>query len=185
MAMKEIKTFSVKPGEEEVTITLWQTFGWELKGAPQEIYNKDSHLEVEGDDLYNVTTTTHYVKLSFERNPERPNYDELKSLETQYYELKNPYDPSYDKPKLLFGFILTIVFIILWFLSFNIMNKSGAMQYLGIGIAIIIPTVSIIRLVLYPKRRKIWKEDCEKYSKELSAVNAKKEEIISKAQSLI
>lgn len=184
MAMKEIKSFSVQPGEEEDTIQLWQSFGWELKGAPQEIYNKDSHIESKGDDLYNVTTTTHYIKLTFERDPERKNYDELKSLETQYHELKDPYDPYCDKPRIFFGTLITIISVILWIVILgNFFDKFPVL--LGISVFLGFPAILIFRLVTYPKRRKAWKNTCEIYNNELDVVNSKREEIVSKAQNLL
>lgn len=180
--MKDIKSFSVQPGEEEDTIKLWQSFGWELKDAPQEIYNKDSKLERQGDDIYSVTTTTHYIKLTFERDPDRKNYDELKSLEAQYYELKNPYYPN-DKPKIFFGFLITIICIVLWFVMLAII--SDKFLFLAILVGLGFPILLIFRLATYPKRRKAWKNECEEYNNELSVVNSKREEILFKAQSLV
>lgn len=182
MAMKEFKSFSVLPSEEEDTIKLWQTFGWELVGAPQEIYNKDSNLERKGDDIYSVTTTTHYIKLTFERDPERKNYDELKSLETQYYDLKDPYYP-YNKPKIFFGTLITIICVVLWIVILG--NFFDKFPYVGIGIFVGFPAILIFRLATYPKRRKVWKNELEEYNNELSLVNSKREEIMSKAQSLV
>lgn len=182
MAMKEFKSFSVLPSEEEDTIKLWQTFGWELVGAPQEIYNKDSNLERKGDDIYSVTTTTHYIKLTFERDPERKNYDELKSLETQYYDLKDPYYP-YNKPKIFFGTLITIICVVLWIVILG--NFFDKFPLVGIGIFVGFPAILIFRLATYPKRRKVWKNELEEYNNELSLVNSKREEIMSKAQSLV
>ena len=183
MAMKEFKSFSVLPSEEEDTIKLWQTFGWELVGAPQEIYNKDSNLERKGDDIYSVTTTTHYIKLTFERDPERKNDDELKSLETQYYDLKDPYYP-YNKPKIFFGTLITIICVVLWFVILcNFVDKFPLL--LGMFVGLGLPVLLIFRLATYPKRRKVWKNELEEYNNELSVVNSKREEILSKAQSLV
>ena len=37
MALKEFKSITVEPGTEDSEIRLWQTFGWDLVGAPQEV----------------------------------------------------------------------------------------------------------------------------------------------------
>jgi len=84
---KETKFIEVNPSSVERTIEKWGWFGWEIMGAPQEIYNKDSHLEGRGDSIYNVTETTHYVKITFQREKTMPNYDELCKLE---HEFDNP-----------------------------------------------------------------------------------------------
>lgn len=166
MAMKEIKSFSVQPGEEENTIKLWQTFGWELVGAPQEIYNKDSNFERRGDDLYSVTTTTHYIKLTFERDPARPNYEELKSLEVEYEAQKDPYYPDGEAKIIGLGWGILIVI--------------GLILCIVPGILIL-----IFRLATYPKRKQKWEQIYGEYRKEMDAVKAKREEIMSKAQSLV
>jgi hypothetical protein len=81
--MEETKTISVKPRDEQSTIELWQNFGWNLMSS-QEINNTDSHLERHGDTIYNVTSKENYVKITFKRNKNIPNYDKLVSLENQY-----------------------------------------------------------------------------------------------------
>ena len=86
---KETKFIEVHPSEVENTIEFWQYFGWELVGAPQEIYNKDSHLERRGDDTYSVTTTTNYAKITFQRDNSIPNYAELVDLEKKFYAVPN------------------------------------------------------------------------------------------------
>ena len=165
MAMKELKTFSVNPGTEEREIQIWRSFGYELVGAPQEIYNQDSHLENDGDDLKNVTTTTHYIKLTFERDPERKNYSELKSLEEQYYGLKEP--TLWEKPKLITK---------LWLILIGV----GLLIYVVPGIILL-----VIHIIKYVKDTKLWNSCYERYRNEMASFKAQQKEIIDKAQALV
>ncbi|GHT19475.1 hypothetical protein FACS1894189_8300 [Planctomycetales bacterium] len=99
MARKEIKTINVQPADEESAISVWQTFGWELKNNQEvKIQSENAYLEKDfwGDGINQVTTThrEHYVKLTFERDTSMPNYAELVSLEQQYYALPHPVPPG-------------------------------------------------------------------------------------------
>lgn len=165
MAMKELKTFSVAPGAEEEEIQLWRSFGWELVGAPQVIYNQDSHLENQGDDLVSVTSTTHYVKLTFERDPERKNYSELKSLEEQYYSLKEP--TIWSRPQLITKLWLIIIGI-------------GLLIYVVPGIILL-----VIHIIKYKKDIELWNSSYARYRTEIESFNAQQKEILDKAQSLV
>mgnify|MGYP004461237845 CR=1 FL=1 len=84
MARLESTSLSVSPKEEQSVIELHQKFGWELKSS-QEIFNKDSHNERRGDSVYNVTETTNYVKLVFQRDKDMPYYKQICELENKYY----------------------------------------------------------------------------------------------------
>lgn len=84
----EIKTLEIKNSEEDSTIRFWAQFGWSLKSS-QRIYNKDSHLEKRGDEVYSVTETVDYTKLVFERDKAHPNYKQIVELETEYFAILN------------------------------------------------------------------------------------------------
>lgn len=87
---KEIKTLTVKPNEDAQTIQNLQCFGWTLLSS-QEVYNKDSHLEAWGKNTYSVTQTTHYVKLTFERDRAKlVNYAQIRQLEDAYMAVPYP-----------------------------------------------------------------------------------------------
>lgn len=81
--MKETKSITVLPSDENETIDLWADFGWELQSS-QEIFNKDSGLKRSGDTIYSVTTTINYVKLVFQRDTSMPNYEEIRKKEAEY-----------------------------------------------------------------------------------------------------
>lgn len=94
---KEIKTIMVKPNEDAQTIQNLQCFGWTLLST-QEVYNKDSHLEAWGKNTYSITQTTHYVKLTFERDAtQMANYAQIRRLEDAYMAL--PYPKRNPAPK--------------------------------------------------------------------------------------
>lgn len=168
MAMKEFKSKTVAPGTEEAEISIWQSFGWELVGAPQEVRTSDSQRLTGRDEDYEYYETikgVHYIKLSFERNPERPHYEELKSLETQYYSIKNPYCP--DAPR-----FITFLWLILIVL--------GLAAYVIPGVILL-----ILHIISHIKKSKKWNEDFSKYQQELNLVNSQRKEILSKAQALV
>jgi len=183
MAAKEIKSISVAPAVESETISLWQTFGWELK-SNQEIKNKDSRIERRGDNLVSVTETEHYVKLTFERDPERQNYAELKSLEDRYQAQIHPGSP----PK-RFGLVFAILIGISLFFgigSFTLLGDPVARFDTGVpliiimGLILITPGILIIvsRIRSYPKRLQPWEADLDLYTKNRS-------ECLERAKSLV
>ena len=166
MALKEFKSITVSPDTEEDEIRLWQTFGWELVGAPQEVRTADSQIKTGADEDYEYYKTiagVHYIKLSFERKPDREHYEELKQLETQYYELKDPYCPY--PPSFKVWLILIII---------------GFIFYLIPGIILLVVGINSHR-----KKTKQWNEDYSAYQEELKSVKAKREEILAKAESLV
>lgn len=166
MALKEFKSITVSPGTEENEIRLWQTFGWELVGAPQEVRTADSQIKTGADENYEYYKTVegvHYIKLSFERKPERQNYEELKSLETQYYELEDPRYPV--RPSFKIWLILIII---------------GFIFYIIPGIILL-----VVGIKSYRKKTKQWNEDYSAYQEKLKTVEAKREEILAKAESLV
>ena len=93
---RETKSITVLPKEEQNAIEIWQLFGWELLSS-QEIFNKDTHKETRSDGVYNVTTTTNYVKLVFSRETNMPNYAQIVALEREYDSIS---DPQYTEPAL-------------------------------------------------------------------------------------
>ena len=159
---QETKSLTVSPSEEQNTIELYQSFGWELKSS-QEIFNKDSHLESRSDGTYNVTTTTNYVKLVFSREKTIPHYDELVKLENDYSLTVLPIKPS-GKVLFILGGILIV----------------GGVASLPIGLAYGIPGIGLIVWGAISRNKKM-----KKYYADKSAVTSKRREILSKALSLL
>ncbi|MDR0286890.1 MAG: tetraspanin family protein [Clostridiales bacterium] len=171
---KETKFIKVEPDEVQETIDKWQSFGWELLGAPQEILNKTVRDGDSYTDSYGTTTTkiitekTHYVKITFQRDKEMPNYQELVALETTYddaydYEPDVPVEPKYDnvlKEK------FPVFFLILSILGFLLSVAAIFFVFVGIIFAIL----SIVKIVKWKKQRneyqKEFDEDMERYRRD-------------------
>lgn len=169
MAMKELKTFNVAPGSEEETIRLWRSFGWELVGAPQEIRTNDSQVftgqDSDGTKYFETTTGVHYVKLTFERDPARPNYEELKSLEEQYCAIEEP--TIWEQPRFITKLWLILI-------------GAGLVLYVVPGIILL-----VIHIIKYVNDTKLWNSAFAKYRTEMASYNARREEILKKAQALV
>ena len=95
---KEIKSVKVHPSEESYTVKVWQTFGWEFHSQQE-----GSNTTYDEDDENIYIKTTHFVKLVFQRDSEIPHYNELVTLENEYYNIYNPgYQPRiFTKPFLI------------------------------------------------------------------------------------
>ena len=107
---KETKSVKVHPDYEAECIAFEQRFGWELFNT-QEVYNKDTHLENSffTDTITSVTETTHYVKLTFQRETEKVS-TELKQLERDFDNLTYPEEPRYwSKLFILGGFMIYVI----------------------------------------------------------------------------
>ena len=98
--MKEIKSLDVASNEETVWIELYQNFGWTYKSS-QRVFAKDTHLERRDYSVVQVTETTDFTKIVFERDQDTKNYPQLVSLEQEFYALTSriPDQPPryYDK----------------------------------------------------------------------------------------
>jgi len=180
MAMKDIKSVQVAPGDEDGTARLWMSFGWELKNK-QRVKTQDvqkyTGQDSKGTKFYETTKGDDFFEMTFERDPERQNYAELVSLEKQYYGMKKPadYPPYQPDPVKRFG--------LLW----GILAFVGILLYVLPGIAII-----IWRCVSYSKRKrkyeealKAYEEKAKTYETTCSDYKRKREEILKQAQSLV
>lgn len=79
MARTESVTFQVHPNDEQEMINLMQQFHWSLLSS-QEIKTVDNRLESRGDSIYQVTKSEHYIKLTFSRELDLPNLNEIRKL---------------------------------------------------------------------------------------------------------
>jgi hypothetical protein len=169
MALKDLQSVKVKPGEEDQVARLRMSFGWELKNK-QRVKTADSqkytHQDSNGTKYYETTPGVDFIELTFERDPERKNYAELKSLEGQYDSVRNPTYPE-EVPK-RFGCLWLVLSVI------------------GL-VAFVVPGVLIIvwRFVRYSKKKKVWDEAYAAYNKELEAAKNKRQELLQRAQSLV
>jgi len=120
MGRTESKSFQCHPSDEQEQIDLMQKFHWSLIGS-QDVKTVDNHLETRGGELYQVRSSEHYVKLTFSRDLELPNLNEIKKLEAEYFGLPYPEYPRSIFPFPSFipipGFLFWIAF---WFFSLGI-----------------------------------------------------------------
>lgn len=123
--MLETKSFTVHPDDEQSTIDLWASFGWNLKSS-QEVKTKDSHLEQRGGQLVSVTESEHYVKLVFERDNQRANYQRLVELENTYYDImaRKPVPPK--GIKIIIALLLLCLYVVpgVIYIVFKIMTRK-------------------------------------------------------------
>ena len=134
--MIESKSLTVSPSLENSTIDLWQNFGWTLKSS-QEVNSKESHLEERGGDLYSVTTSQNYVKLTFQRDTSIPNYARIKELEAKYAEILNSEPTELPaifslKTHLIIGGILCLFYVVpgvIYFIIYFKKKKENANWY--------------------------------------------------------
>lgn len=125
MARTESISFQVHPNDEQAQINLMQQFHWSLINS-QEIKTVDSHLERRGDDIYSVTNSEHYVKLSFSREIDLPNLNEIKRLEQDYFGLPVPEYPKLFPGTIWLYLILSFLYfsgIVIWSLYFFLSYK--------------------------------------------------------------
>ena len=110
MARTESTSIQVHPRNEQSQIDLMQKFHWSLLNS-QEIKTIDNHLERRGDDMYQVTNTEHYIKLTFSRDLELPNLNEVKRLEQEYFSLGDPTYPKAFTGLMAVGLVVLFAFI--------------------------------------------------------------------------
>jgi hypothetical protein len=120
MARTESISFQVHPNDEQEQINLMQQFHWSLLNS-QEIKTVDSHLERRGDDIYSVTNAEHYVKLTFSRELDLPNLNEIKRLEQAFFALPVPKYPKLFPGTIWLYLVLSLFYgagIVIWALYF-------------------------------------------------------------------
>ncbi len=166
---KETKVVNVESNEEQATMDFYAKFGWEVL-TTQRVYNKDSHLESRNDGVYNVTTTTDFVRITFTRDKAMPFYREISDIENRYYNYPMP-----AKPKTFTG--LVVLFSILTFFSLSTIVLSLSSEFLSfllpIGIIAFILSLSMAIMfgVITSKRNK-------KYFAEWRAARKKQEAVL-------
>jgi len=160
MALKDFQSVKAKPGEEDSIVRTWMSFGWELKNK-QRVKTSDSqkftHQDSDGTKHYETTPGVDFFELTFERDPDRPNYKELVELENQYYAPlpSVPSLPSFSKSQpVKMGCLWIILAIIL--------------------LPTIIGTILVIvlRLTTFKKRTEKWEQQKAEFEKNSASANA-------------
>jgi len=166
---KETKTITVHPNYVQESMDEHQVFGWEVL-SNQEVKTTDSHLENRGGDLYSVTSTEHYIRLTYQRDPSSiKNYSEVASLDKEYFALIGPGKKSnlFSKPSLII-----LGFGLLAFIAGITQISSGGAPALIVGAIII-----FLRIFFHIRKNKKWDQDFDVFYK-------KGEEIKEKAKAL-
>lgn len=125
MARTESYSLQVHPNDEQSQINLMQKFHWSLQNS-QEIKTVDSHLERRGDEIYSVTNSEHYTKLTFSRELDLPNLKEVKELEQKYFGLPVPKYPKMFPGNIILWLVLSLIWgigIVGWILYFLLSYK--------------------------------------------------------------
>ncbi|MBE6550718.1 MAG: zinc ribbon domain-containing protein [Ruminococcaceae bacterium] len=162
-ALWESTSEIVSPDLENITIDVYESFGWELRSS-QTVDNKDTHLENRFGTIYSVTESTNYVKLTFRRNKALPRINELRELEDEYQSYESPRAPDSPNPLLLIGGILLLCTLTL---------------FSGLG------AIGIILLVIYFVKKFKYEKELKVYSS-LAADNIlRRDEILEKAKAII
>jgi len=166
MAMKDLKSIQVAPEEEEKTVQLWMSFGWELKNN-QRVKTQDVQVftgqDKDGTKHYQTTRGEDFVKLTFERDPERKNYAELKALEEQYYTPLPSVPPAVtfpdSEPKRVGALWIVLMVLTCWLL---------------------IPPVLILvlRLATYKSRVEKWEQKKAVFDKNQAEANVARSEAL-------
>lgn len=198
----ETTTRTVSPSRESAVTKKFEHFGWELMSS-QTIDQKDSHLESRDGDLYSVTESTNYVKLTFRRNKNMQHYNELVELENELKKLVNDrdenldledYETSHDlkNPKWSIFIKIGLAYLTgLGIMSLMQGADSGNMLYKIGGIAIIAGVILLIlrhgkKVTAYEAQEATnnlnYEAAVEKAEEELSR---KRKEIYAKAESLL
>jgi len=133
MARTESKSLTCHPAAEQEIVNIHQKFHWSLLNS-QDVKTVDSHLQKGwlDDNVYSITKTEHYVKLTFSRELDTPNLNEIKKLENAYFGLPSPnYPPLFPIHIGVWG-VLTLIYglgIVLWlayfFLSYKPKNEEA------------------------------------------------------------
>jgi hypothetical protein len=169
---KETKTITVHPDRVQDSMDEHQIFGWDVL-SNQEVKTVDSHLENKGGDLYSVTKTEHYIRLTYQRDPSSiPNYSEIAALDKEYFAVPHPGRRSnlFSKFSLIIlGIGLLAIIMGFSQLEFGI---AGLIGYILVGAAII-----ALRVFFHIRKNKRWDNDFAVYSN-------KRTEIAEKAKGL-
>jgi len=201
MAMKDIKSIEVAPNDEEKTVQLWMSFGWELKNN-QRVKTQDvqrfTGQDSDGTEHYETTRGVDFIKLTFERDPERKNYAELKALEEQYYaplpSLKTSAPGDRPKKPGVFSLIMMVIFLLVGtlFLVGGIFNGPSVILLL-IGVVLLgLGIRSIIQRKTFSSRLKSWEAANEAYQtnhaaeeKAIAEAKKKRADALEKARALV
>lgn len=131
----ESKSISVSPVLEQEIIRKHELFGWNLRSS-QEVFHSGTHHEMRSDELWEVKTTTNYVKLVFQRDLSLPNIMEIKELEEVYWE---NFKIQREKPRLFPGIGWCLISLFLLWLGWEILCDGDII----LGMLFCVPVIGL------------------------------------------
>ncbi len=155
--LMEVITFTEHPTREQTTIDMHRKLGWTLKNN-QEINNSTTHVYGQS---YNGTghvnsyvVKEHYVKLTFERDKNMPNYNILKEKYDEFCRLSKQIEEleaSIHNRSGKFYFLCCLPSIIIFL--FNVINAVKASQesfFGGVALLSLIPIFIFLGALIIP-----------------------------------
>lgn len=177
----ENRVLQIAPAEEMSTIQKHEAFGWELMST-QTIDTTNSRFESNtGEDLWQITERKNYVKLSFRRDMNRPNYAKLAELESQYDKAKfrGPGKPVETKWPKICGIIAIIIGI------FGIISALSSGEVINIFGGVIAIVVGVCLLSWYRKLEEEYLADLSRWEASNANNSVERDNIIQQARSLL
>lgn len=189
MARMETIVKQIKPSLENALIQEMAQFGWEVMST-QEVAN--SYQKREGDRLYNVNEK--YVKITFQRDRDRPDYKEIYQLEREYDSLQNergtpvaPVKPRFPVLAVVIGAACLIAALLVLLKGMRSGGGTG-LVILAIVLPVVGAAVAAAGFVFYNKRKKNYPQLTERYQnavKNSQAVETRIREILDRLREIV
>lgn len=155
--LMEVISFTEHPTREQTTIDMHQKMGWTLKNS-QEINTSTTHVYGQ---TYNGTghvnsyvVKEHYVKLTFERDRNMPNYGILKEKYDEFCRLSKQIEEleaSIHKRSAKFYFLCCLPSIIIFlFYAINAIKVSQETFFGGAALLALIPMFILLGSLIIP-----------------------------------
>ena len=155
----EAISFTENPSREQTTINMYQKMGWTLKSS-QEINTSTTHVYgntyAGTGHTYSFIEKQHYVKLTFERDRNHPNYQVLKQNYDQFTALSArilDLEASVDKRKPLFYILCCVPSLLIFLIALGPMG-GFALFLLPLILALIVPVMLLSNMVAGKIRKK-------------------------------
>ena len=162
----EAIAFTEHPSREQSTINMHQQMGWMLKNS-QEINTSTTHVYgnsyAGSGHVYSFVEKHHYVKLTFERNRNHPNYPVLKRNYDRFSELAAriiDLEASVERRKPLFYILCCIPALLAIILGFSTMGGFGFI-IVPLALALVVPVMLIANQVAMNVRKNQIKPEVE------------------------
>lgn len=179
--MQEIKKMQAHPDKAQAVIDSMLEWGWKLQSS-QTISNKDSHLETKKNwkgenELWNVTETTTYVELTFERDTSDPVISRIIEIEKEIDSLHTTVYAGDEPTKGIgLGIVLAAGGIVLGLL----------IHWLLIAIGVLAGVLTIvIKSSSYAKKHAEWAKNKAIWRKEYNEISDKKAQLIAEKDRLL